>query len=339
MVDMIVFLGEFALMAYTYFLIGHLSQYYTNTFGWNLHPQRKMALRLFLSYSAAFVCFDIWGTEAMVVLHLAALFVLLDIVNGVLYLLHIKDSSIWRHLYGSGLLVLAVFTCVMIYGSINMNHIVQTNYTITTQKNIRQEGYRIAFLSDIHYGTVQDKAVLQSCISRINDQEPDIVILGGDIVEEGTTKEEMQELFYYLGCLDAPNGIFFVYGNHDRQRDSDARTYTDQELVAAIEANGITILEDETQLINEDLMLIGRADASWEGNTSRADIGKLIPEGQENRFLLTLDHQPLEVEENDTAGVDLMLSGHTHAGQLFPVGYLTELCGKMNYGLYQTGNC
>ncbi len=47
----------------------------------------------------------------------------------------------------------------------------------------------------------------------------------------------------------------------------------------------------------------------------------------------------LEAEENAAAGVDIMLSGHTHAGQLFPVGYLTDWIGGMNYGLYQTENC
>lgn len=275
----------------------------------------------------------------MVALHLAAFFILADAVNFLVRCFSRKSSPKWQHLYGSGVLPLLLVACVMLYGSINMNQVVQTDYTITTHKTIRAEGYRVAFLSDTHYGTVQDKAVLQASIRQINAQEPDIVVLGGDIVEEGTSLEEMQEVFYHLGCLDAPLGIYFVYGNHDRQADSKNRSYTDEELIAAIENNGITILEDETQLVGGELLLIGRADAAWDQQSTRKEIRELLLPEQEDLFLLTLDHQPLEAEENAAAGVDLMLSGHTHAGQIFPVGYLTEWTGGMNYGLYQTGNC
>ncbi len=73
----------------------------------------------------------------------------------------------------------------------------------------------------------------------------------------------------------------------------------------------------------------------WRQHISQIQKSHLLPI---ILFLLTLDHQPLETAENAAAGVDLMLSGHTHAGQLFPVGYLTEWTGGMNYGLYQTGN-
>ena len=149
----------------------------------------------------------------------------------------------------------------------------------------------------------------------------------------------MQEVFQHLGCLDAPMGIYFVYGNHDRQADSSDHTFTDAELVAAIEENGITILEDDAKLIGGELLLIGRADAAWNKSTSRKSISELIQLGQEDLFLLTLDHQPLEATENASAGVDLMLSGHTHAGQIFPVGYLMEWSGGLNYSLYQIGNC
>ncbi len=51
------------------------------------------------------------------------------------------------------------------------------------------------------------------------------------------------------------------------------------------------------------------------------------------------DHQPIESEENDAQGVDLQLSGHTHAGQIWPTGVLSELLGALNYGQYRTGGC
>ncbi len=330
-------LAGIALAFYAFLLLGRLGRYYADRSSWQFGRKYTLGLRLLLAIAAGIVCLDIWSAAAMVALHLAAFFMLTDAVH--FLILSRKPFPKWQRLYGSGVLPMVLLACVMFYGSINMNRVVQTDYTITTHKTIRAEGYRVAFLSDIHYGTVQDKEVLQASIRQINAQEPDIVFLGGDIVEEGTSLEEMREVFYHLGCLDAPLGIYFVYGNHDRQADSNSRTYTDEELITAIEDNGITILEDETQLIAGELLLIGRADAAWDQQTTRKAIRELILPRQEDLFLLTLDHQPLEAEENAAAGVDLMLSGHTHAGQLFPVGYLTEWTGGMNYGLYQTGNC
>ena len=52
-----------------------------------------------------------------------------------------------------------------------------------------------------------------------------------------------------------------------------------------------------------------------------------------------VDNQPVEAEDNAEAGVDLELSGHTHAGQIWPVGHFTEMAGQLNYGMYQRGKC
>ncbi len=310
---------------YTWFVVGRI--------------KKQLLLRSLTATAVALLCLDIWGVPAMLLAHLAVCVALFDCV----FLLAKWLCPRWRQhisqIQKSHLLPIILFLLVIWYGGQNMAVVYRTDYTVTTEKSVREEGYRIAFLSDVHYGTVQNKSVLQENISRINAQQPDIVILGGDIVEEGTSLEEMQEVFYHLGCLDAPLGVYFVYGNHDRQADSKNRSYTDEELIAAIENNGITILEDETQLIGGELLLIGRADAAWDQQSTRKEIRELLLPEQEGLFLLTLDHQPLEAAENAAAVVDLMLSGHTHAGQIFPVGYLTEWNGGMNYGLYQTGKC
>ena len=68
-------------------------------------------------------------------------------------------------------------------------------------------------------------------------------------------------------------------------------------------------------------------------------VADLLLGAERERFLLVADHQPVDVEENASEGVDLLLSGHTHAGQIFPVGYLIDLSGGMRYGLYRKGAC
>ncbi len=270
---------------------------------------------------------DIWSTTAMVVLHLAAYFLLFDFIS-----LFIKAEA-WKAIHKSCLLPIILCLLVLYYGGLNMDLVYKTGYTVHTEKTIRTEGYRILYLSDLHYGTVQDPAVLEEKIDEMNAQEPDLVILGGDIVEEGTTMEEMQAVFSLLGQLQSTYGTYFVYGNHD------TLTFTKAELEAAMTENGITILEDSTLEIGEDILLAGRADAAWDGSAGRQPIATLLETADQSKYIITLDHQPLEAEENAAAGVDLLLSGHTHAGQLFPVGYLNEWIGNLNYGLYEADGC
>ncbi len=104
---------------------------------------------------------------------------------------------------------------------------------------------------------------MKDSISEINAQNPDIVILGGDIVEEGTSHEKMQEVFEIFQKIKSNYGVFYVYGNHDRQPYTDKRTYTDKELTEAITKNGIVILEDTFVEINEELILAGHLQKSF----------------------------------------------------------------------------
>ena len=94
--------------------------------------------------------------------------------------------------------------------------------------------------------------------------------------------------------------------------------YTEAELVDAIESNGITVVADEFVSLAPDLLLLGREDAAVP--EKRMDISSLYNPAPE-KFLITADHQPIKAKENLEAGTDLQLSGHTHAGQLFPNGF------------------
>ena len=114
-----------------------------------------------------------------------------------------------------------------------MNHIDQTEYNMTTQK-IGNDSYKVIFISDTHYGTIQNPQLLKDSISRINDIKPDIVILGGDIVDERTSNLEMKEVFKELSKINSTYGTYYVFGNHDTQPsqtdyENGNRTFTDTE--------------------------------------------------------------------------------------------------------------
>lgn len=283
-----------------------------------------------------------WNMAALVELHLLALFAVTELAAWLLRRLFGKHAgakwyAAFRKVYRSGLVPVFVMCMMLGWGFRNMGQIRAVEYTVTSEK--LDSGYDVVFLSDVHYGTIQSPEVLRRAVEEINARQPDVVILGGDIVEEGTSKEAMEEAFRVLGNLKSTYGTCYIYGNHDRQRylPASSRAYTEEELEQALAGNGIEILCDRYITLEEDFVLAGREDVGEA--FGRISAGDLLGGADRERFLLVADHQPTGVEENASEGVDLQLSGHTHAGQIFPAGYLIELFGGLTYGLYREGDC
>ncbi len=235
-------------------------------------------------------------------------------------------TSKWTGVYQSGLLPVLVAVLMLTFGYFNMQTVHATTYRIHSAKLAGD--YRIVFLSDIHYGTVQDKGLLDRKVREINALSPDLVILGGDLLDESATKGDMTACFAALGKLEARYATFYVYGNHDSQKSIATPAYTDEELKQAIVESGIQILHEDLVQVGADLQILGRADHSDPEN--RKENWAVDP----NRFLLVADHQPFGAAENALLGADLQLSGHTHSGQIFPLGLFPFLYEGYVYGRY-----
>ena len=221
----------------------------------------------------------------------------------------------------------------VVYGAWNMQTFTGVRHEYHSSE--LERGYTFVFMSDSHAGTAQPLSVLEQFVDEVNAESVDFVILGGDITDEYTSGAEMRETYRILSRLEAPT--YFVYGNHDRQPDSafvGGRTYTDDELVAAIEGAGITILVDETVRIGPDLALLGREDLSR--SSARVPFDGL--ELPEDGFLLVADHQPYDRDELDAGNGDLQVSGHTHAGQLAPNRIIYSMLGLPVLGDYDFGD-
>lgn len=322
---------------YAYFLLRRIMKFY----GLDMHRRIFKILNVLLAVLVIWICSNMRQTIAIALLHVIVLFAVLDIAALAGKRVFKKRepgrlAKMCRKLYGCGLVPVLITAVLFTYGFINMKHPIKTEYTVKTDKNTGD--YKIALITDTHYATIQDTDLLKEKIEEINAKEPDFVILGGDIVEEGTTKEKMEEVFQRLGGLKTKYGIYYVYGNHDRQPYTNNPAYTSEELANVITGNGITILEDAYIEINNDLVLAGRADAAWGNRSGRASSEALLEGIDRDKYMIVADHQPIEAEENNAQGADLELSGHTHAGQIWPVGCFTELMGGLNYGEYQIGS-
>lgn len=240
-------------------------------------------------------------------------------------------------IYKIGVVQVLLVALVLGYGVYNMNDPIKTEYTVTSDKI--KSNFKVVFLSDVHYGTVQKPEVLKKAVKEINSQNPDLVIFGGDILEEGTTKEKMRECFSILGGIRTRCGKYYIYGNHDRQTYSKNPAYTADEIRYEMALHEIFPLKDQAVQIRNDILLVGREDSSVKFKKGKREgINELIGENQ-NKFILVADHQPKDFESNAAAGVDLQISGHTHAGQIFPMGTVANMLGLMKqYGLYKVNN-
>ena len=212
---------------------------------------------------------------------------------------------------------------IFLYGTINSQIIRQKELSYTSSK--LKNRHRFVFFSDLHYGSAQGQKTVEEALVRINALKPEFVLLGGDITDEHTTKQQMEWLFNQIGALDAP--VYYIYGNHDRQIRGDylgGRKYTEQELVDAIVNNDITILKDN-HVILDDVAILGREDESNEGRLPLDKLSKVPSE----EYLICVDHSPYHNDEIAAMKADLQLSGHTHAGQFIPLRLVYTLA-KLN---------
>lgn len=284
---------------------------------------------------------DVWDFPAVVIFHFLAFAVAGDVLWFLFRKVRPGTYRIGWVMIGCGILPALLTVLVIEYGYLNMHHVIRTQYTLHTGKDIRQEGYRVVFLSDLHAGTTLESGELKKVCDQIEEDQPDLIILGGDIVDESTTQKELQSTFEILGQMNSTYGTYYVYGNHDKGRYDKDCGFTAIELEETIADNGIEILEDETVELNEELTVSGRRDRreSKYLKIAHATPEQLIKDSSGDAYHIMADHQPRGMEEVSGAGYDLMLSGHTHGGQVWPVGLITELCDKetVNYGHEKNG--
>ena len=249
----------------------------------------------------------------------------------------IRESSETSDIYVCKLLHVAILSVLFSTGAAafsiwNGTH-VKMDERIFVVNELEQE-HTFAFLSDLHMGGGKKTDALEKVIDSINEQKPEFVILGGDITDEFTSYDELTQTYELLSKLEAPT--YFIYGNHDRQTQaklSGGRTYTDEQLTEAIGNAGITILADEYVRIADDLYLLGREDISEKDK--RTPWEKLDDPYKGEGALLVADHQPYDKDQSKNASAALQVSGHTHAGQVFPNRVIYSILGLETYGEFE----
>lgn len=177
-------------------------------------------------------------------------------------------------------------------------------------------GTRLVVLTDLHLGSQFGAEWLASRARQVAVLQPDLVVLVGDLFEgHGEPDASLEEAFRQLR---APLGVYAVTGNHEHFGDSPAA-------LELSERAGVQWLRDQTLSPLVGLNLAGVDDLTirWRRGSMADHVTPLLRQAPPGATIL-LSHSPLQVEQAAAAGAGLMLSGHTHGGQIWPFGYLVQ---------------
>lgn len=246
------------------------------------------------------------------------------------------------------LLIIVLTGATSIYGIINAKIVRTTEYEITINKdggNFKE--MTIAMFGDPQFGYNIGEYHLKQAVDIINKNDVDIVCVVGDIFDnQYSAIKHPDKLIDLFNQIKSKYGMYAVLGNHDVEEpilcgftfnDDDLENkLASKEMLDFIKKSGMVLLYDENVIINDSVNLYGRADQERPnlGNITRKESGDIFKEVDTTKPLFVLDHEPREYDELEKAGVDLMMAGHTHDGQLWPTKIATDIIWENAYGLW-----
>ena len=229
---------------------------------------------------------------------------------------------------------IAIIGLTLTFGYINTRTTYYNAYDVHINKKFNNaKSYKIAFASDIHLSPTFSEKEAWRLVNDINSQNPDITILGGDIFGEYIKYDRESKLADILRNIKSKFGVFIALGNHEYIGGIDDN-------IDYLKQTGHRFLRDDFCTIDSSLILIGRDDYSrlrFEG-AERASLPSLMANVDKSFPVILVDHQPFKLDSAKDFGADIMLSGHTHHGQLFPLNWITNSIYENSWGHLQKGN-
>lgn len=290
---------------------------------------------------------NVWlGTFVYILMNI----LIVDIIAIVLKLINRKKElpmmkRLYRY-YVTGIVVVASSVIFSTMGLVHANHIKLNTYDVTINKKVDNiTDMNIVMVSDLHLGYNTSLREMEKMVSLINGEKPDLVVFAGDIFDNNyDAVSNPEELIKLFSTIESKYGVYAVYGNHDVAEtliggfsiSSDKYAFRDERMDEFLEACNIKVLEDEiTNIAGNDIYLIGRLDAkkAGDGTSNRASIENLTKNLDKSKVIIDLEHQPYDLDRIASNGVDLMLSGHTHGGQFFPLTVVQPLAWENYWGV------
>lgn len=194
---------------------------------------------------------------------------------------------------------------------------------------LERDGLVVVAVSDLHLGSMIGAEWMRRLIVRLSDLKPDAVVIVGDLVDSEVGA--LEPLLPVLRTLRAPLGVWAVTGNHEYYAGLDRS-------VTLLEAAGFSVLRDRAAEVAPGLVFAGVDDLGARRQFGRND--RALEQALADRLpgaVVLLSHSPVQADTAVALGVGLMLSGHTHNGQIWPFNYLVRLSNRLVGGRYEVG--
>ena len=206
---------------------------------------------------------------------------------------------------------------VFLYGVVHARAVVPVHYTAAVGNS--GHACRIVLLSDVHLGIYNGAKHLESVVNAVNAAQPDLVVIAGDLFDgsQAGAYFDRKAAAAQFRRIQAPAGVVFAAGNHDPATiDPSLRTFLRESRISMLHDCGLTL---------GPLVIFGRNDAISVREPDRRRPLQMVVSGYpHNHPMIVVDHNPQGADEAAACGADLVLCGHTHRGQLFPVTLFTK---------------
>lgn len=332
-----------------FFVVYGLISYYLGLQGWNwvsaLAPAGAPAARAYwivvVLVAAAFplsrFVIGRWPVALVSLLAGVGAYWLLVLMYGLPLLLLVEVAGLFLPadvtVAATGI-VLAILAGAAAYGGWRARRPVVVRHEVEIAKpGGKYRDLHIALVSDTHLGLINGPRQARQMVELVRSLQPDLILHGGDLIDDDVRPFLARRMAEELKGLKAPLGTYVIMGNHDFGEEHPGQYRRELERV------GIRLLVDEWVKVDESLYIIGRDDLSgrWRTGRERMPLSALMQGVDPALPLILMDHQPSRLAEAEQAGIDLMVSGHTHRGQMFPNHLVTRRVFEVDWGYLKKG--
>ena len=248
-------------------------------------------------------------------------------------------------LSGLGTFVFTVTVGASILGSIHAHQIYVKQYEAQVDKAVEGiQDMKVVLIADTHLGYSVGADMIEDMVNKINAQNPDLVVFAGDIFDNTIAGiDDPERVKADFRRIQSKYGVYACWGNHDVSErlfsgfsvTAFSQTKRSLEMENFVRDSNIHMLADESVLIQDSFYLVGRKDyeKAGDGTKNRESIENLLASLDHTKPIFVIDHEPRFLQQNADAGVDVMLSGHTHNGQFAPLNLGVKLLWENPAGM------
>jgi len=268
-------------------------------------------------------------------LYFSLAILLIDVIRLFNHFFHFLPEITQTLRFRIGLFTVAFVSLVVLAGHINALNTRVREISLIIHKQIKgNREMKVLIASDIHLGALIGENREERLVSIIKKQNPDLVLLCGDLVDGDVASALRKNLGKHIQEIKTPMGVYAIPGNHEYIGGI-------QKTLPYLESININILRDKTLILPNGVQLIGRDDRDnrrMGEETGRKTLKELMTGLDKSFPVIVMNHQPFNLDEAVAEGVDLHLSGHTHHGQLWPLNYITKAVYELSWGFLKKGD-